>query len=140
MNNKLLEIIRPYVAKLHANGLIQNRDYQTLSPVDLLSSRDKFRQAPPLDLPHVKHGEVEAYFAVLITLYHIRKLLSSHGIRPAYEMLEEKLRQGPFSRLMSKNEDLMNAKLLMQRSLSHGAPSPKLSKLLEKQGIHKTPG
>lgn len=65
-----------------------------LSPVDLLNSRDKFRQAPPQDLPHVKHGEVEAYFAVLITLYHIRKLLLSHGIRPAYEMLEEKLRQG----------------------------------------------
>ncbi|KAK8492167.1 hypothetical protein V6N11_046972 [Hibiscus sabdariffa] len=131
VNNKLLEVIRPYVARLHANGLIQNRDYQTLSPVDLLNSRDKFRQAPPPDLPHVKHGEVEAYFAVLITLYHIRKLLSSHGIRPAYEMLEEKLRQGHFSRSMSKNEDIMNAKLLMQRSLSHGAPSPKLSKLLE---------
>ncbi|XP_038996507.1 DEAD-box ATP-dependent RNA helicase FANCM-like isoform X5 [Hibiscus syriacus] len=131
VNNKLLEVIRPYVARLHANGLIQNRDYQTLSPVDLLNSRDKFRQAPPLDLPQVKHGEVEAYFAVLITLYHIRKLLSSHGIRPAYEMLEEKLRQGPFSRSMSRNEDIMNAKLLMQRSLSHGAPSPKLSKLLE---------
>ncbi|KAL4324325.1 hypothetical protein GQ457_11G011450 [Hibiscus cannabinus] len=131
VNNKLLEVIRPYVARLHVNGLIQNRDYQTLSPVDLLNSRDKFRQAPPPDLPHVKHGEVEAYFAVLITLYHIRKLLSSHGIRPAYEMLEEKLRQGHFSRSMSKNEDIMNAKLLMQRSLSHGAPSPKLSKLLE---------
>ncbi|XWS24799.1 hypothetical protein CRYUN_Cryun27aG0015700 [Craigia yunnanensis] len=131
VNNWLLEVIRPYVARLHAIGLIQNRDYQTLSPVDLLNSRDKFRQAPPLDLPHVKHGEVEAYFAVLITLYHIRKLLSSHGIRPAYEMLEEKLRQGHFSRLMSKNEDIMKAKLLMQRSLSHGAPSPKLSKMLE---------
>ncbi|KAE8693513.1 DEAD/DEAH box RNA helicase family protein, putative isoform 2 [Hibiscus syriacus] len=143
VNNKLLEVIRPYVARLHANGLIQNRDYQTLSPIDLLNSRDKFRQVPPPDLPHIKYGEVEAYFAVLITLYHIRKLLSSHGIRPAYEMLEEKLRQGvyvgnlfsdnyrPFSRTLSKNEDIMNAKLLMQRSLSHGAPSPKLSKLLE---------
>ncbi|XVF63305.1 hypothetical protein PTKIN_Ptkin09bG0077300 [Pterospermum kingtungense] len=131
VNNCLLEVIRPYVARLHAVGLIQNRDYQTLSPVDLLNSRDKFRQAPPADLPHVKHGEVEACFAVLITLYHIRKLLSSHGIRPAYEMLEEKLQQGYFSRLMSKNEDIMQAKLLMQRSLSHGAPSPKLSKMLE---------
>ncbi|OMP00248.1 hypothetical protein COLO4_12801 [Corchorus olitorius] len=131
VNNRLLEVIRPYVARLHAIGLVQNRDYQTLSPVDLLNSRDKFRQAPPPDLPHVKHGEVEVCFAVLITLYHIRKLLSSHGIRLAYEMLEEKLRQGHFSRLMSKNEDIMKAKLLMQRSLSHGAPSPKLSKMLQ---------
>ncbi|KAK8651640.1 hypothetical protein V6N13_141229 [Hibiscus sabdariffa] len=70
------------------------QDAAELSPVDLLNSRDTFLQAPPLDLPHVKHGKVEAYFAVLITLYHIRKLLSSHGIRPASEMLEEKLRQG----------------------------------------------
>lgn len=65
-----------------------------LSPVDLLNSRDKFRQAPPPDLRQVKFGEVEAYFGALITLYHIRRLLSSHGIRPAYEMLEEKLKQG----------------------------------------------
>lgn len=65
-----------------------------LSPCELLNLRDKFRQAPPPNLPHIKYNEVEGYFGVLITLYHIRKLLSSHGIRPAYEMLEEKLKQG----------------------------------------------
>lgn len=65
-----------------------------LSPSDLLNSRDKFRQAPPPELPQLKYGEVERFFGALITLYHIRKLLSSHGIRPAYEMLEEKLHQG----------------------------------------------
>lgn len=32
---------------------------------------------------------------------------------------------------MSRNEDLLKAKLLMQQSLSHGAQSPKLSKMLE---------
>ncbi|KAJ6877885.1 hypothetical protein NC651_030585 [Populus alba x Populus x berolinensis] len=37
-----------------------------------------------------------------------------------------------FARLMSKNEDIRKIKLLMQQSLSHGAPSPKLSKMLEK--------
>lgn len=67
-----------------------------LSPPDLLNSRDKFRQAPPPNLPQSRYGEIEAYFGGLITLYHIRKLLSSHGIRPAYEMLEEKLKQGYF--------------------------------------------
>lgn len=65
-----------------------------MSPCELLNLRDKFRQAPPPDLPHIKYNEVEGYFGVLITLYHIRKLLSSHGIRPSYDMLEEKLRQG----------------------------------------------
>ncbi|GAV57775.1 Helicase_C domain-containing protein/ResIII domain-containing protein [Cephalotus follicularis] len=131
INNWLLQVIRPYVARLCAIGLLQNRDYQTLSPVDLLNSRDKFRQEPPRELPQIKYAEVEAYFGALITLYHIRKLLASHGIRPSYEMLEEKLKQGHFARIMSKNEDIRKVKLLMQQSLSHGAPSPKLTKLLE---------
>lgn len=32
---------------------------------------------------------------------------------------------------MSKNEDIRMTKLLMQQRLSNGAPSPKLSKMLE---------
>ncbi|KAA8546304.1 hypothetical protein F0562_002957 [Nyssa sinensis] len=131
INNLLLEVIRPFVARLGAIGVLQNRDFQTLSPCDLLNSRDKFRQAPPLDLPQIKYGEIEGCFGVLITLYHIRKLLSSHGIRPAFDMLQEKLQQGSFARLTSRNEVIWKAKLLMEQSLSHGAPSPKLSKMLE---------
>jgi Fanconi anemia group M protein len=64
------------------------------SPGELLKSREKFRQAPPPDFPQFKYGEIEGCFGVLLTGYHILKLLSSHGIRPAYEMLEEKLKQG----------------------------------------------
>ncbi|XP_057974604.1 DEAD-box ATP-dependent RNA helicase FANCM isoform X2 [Malania oleifera] len=131
VNNLLSEVIRPFVAKLCGIGVLQNRDFQTLSPCDLLNSREKFRQAPPQELPHIKYGEIEGYFAVLITLYHIRKLLSSHGIRPAYEMLEEKMQHGSFGRLMNKNEVIWKAKLLMQQSLSHGATNPKLLKMLD---------
>lgn len=65
-----------------------------LSPCDLLNSRDQFRKMPPKGLPQVKFGEIEGFFGVLVTLYHLRKLLSSHGIKPAFEMLEEKLKQG----------------------------------------------
>ncbi|XP_058189885.1 DEAD-box ATP-dependent RNA helicase FANCM isoform X2 [Rhododendron vialii] len=131
INNRLLEVIRPLFARLCALGVLQNRDMQTLSPMELLNARDRFRQAPPLDLPQLKHGEVEGYLGVLITLYHIRKLLSSHGVRPAYDMIEDKLRQGYFARLMTRNEVLQKLKLLMEQSLSHGAPDPKLSKMLE---------
>ncbi|XP_058088420.1 DEAD-box ATP-dependent RNA helicase FANCM isoform X2 [Magnolia sinica] len=131
VNDLLLEAIQPFVTRLCAVGVLYRRDIATLSPCDLLNSRDKFRQAPPLNLPQVKYGEIEGYFGVLITLYHIRKLLSSHGIRPAYEMLEEKLQQGSFARLMGKNEIIWRAKLLMQQSLSHGAPNPKLLKMRE---------
>ncbi|URD88703.1 HELICc [Musa troglodytarum] len=127
--NLLLEAIHPYVARLCTIGVLPNRDAAKWSPCELLNSRDKFRQAPPSSLPHGKYGEVEGYFGVLITLYHIRKLLSSHGVRPASDMLQEKLRQGSFARMMSKNETILKAKLLMQRSLSHGAPNPKLKEV-----------
>lgn len=36
-----------------------------------------------------------------------------------------------FARLMSRNETVMKAKLLMQQSLSLGAPNPKLVKMIE---------
>lgn len=124
-NSLLLEAINPFVSRLVSLGVLYNKDSATLSPLELLNSREKFRQAPPESLPQEKCGEVEGYFGVLITLYHIRKLLSSHGIRPAFEMLDEKLREGSFARLMSRNENIHQAKLLMQQSLSHGAPNPK---------------
>ncbi|WCJ44258.1 ATP-dependent DNA helicase MPH1, partial [Euphorbia peplus] len=131
VNKQLLEVIRPYVSRLSGFGLLQNRDFQTFSPPDFLNSRENFRRAPPSELPQSKYPEIEACFSGLITLYHIRKLLSSHGIRPAYEMLAEKLKEGPFSRLMARNEAIRKVKLSMEQSLSHGAPSPKLSKMLE---------
>ncbi|WOK97359.1 hypothetical protein Cni_G06067 [Canna indica] len=131
INNLLLEVIRPYVTRLCAIGVLHNRDAATWTPCELLNLRDKFRQAPPSSLPHTKYGEVEGSFGVLITLYHIRKLLSSHGIRPAYDMLEEKLKQGSFARMMSRNERILKANLLMDRSLLHGAPNPKLVKMTE---------
>lgn len=130
INKLLLEVIRPLVAKLGTIGVLQSRDFQTLSPCELLKLRENFRLAPPPALHNMKCGEVEGYFGVLITLYYIRKILSSHGIKYAYEMLEEKLKQGSL-RSMCRNEGLWNAKLLMEKSLSHGAPSPKLSKMLE---------
>lgn len=131
INNKFLEVIRPIVARLTSIGAIQNRDYRTLSPCVLLEMREKFRQGHMQDLSHINHGDVEGYFGVLITLYYIHKLLSSHGIRPAFEMLERKLKQGFFAKYMSKNEDILKSRQLMQQSLSHGASSPKLSKMLE---------
>ena len=36
-----------------------------------------------------------------------------------------------FSRFMSRNEAIWDAKRLMQQSLSHGAPNPKLEKMKE---------
>ncbi|KAF6147897.1 hypothetical protein GIB67_014477 [Kingdonia uniflora] len=129
VNNILLKAIQPFVTKLDALDLLPRRDPQTLSPCDFLASREKFRQAPPPDLSHITLKDVDGYFGVLISLYHIRKLLSSHGIRPAYDMLEEKLRQGFLAKY--QNELMRKAKQLMQQSLSAGASSPKLLKMIE---------
>ncbi|XP_022152476.1 DEAD-box ATP-dependent RNA helicase FANCM [Momordica charantia] len=132
INNKLLEVIRPFVAKLCSMGMLQNRDYRTVWYKTLVALFFLLAPAsPPPAHPHIKCQDVEGFFGVLITLYHIRKLLSSHGIRPASEMLEEKLHQGSFARFMSKNDHICKVRLIMEKSLSHGAPSPKLSKMME---------
>lgn len=65
-----------------------------MSPCDLLNSRDKFRKEPPVGLPLTNYGEIEGSFGALISLWHVRKLLSSHGIKSAFDMLDEKLKQG----------------------------------------------
>ncbi|KAI3795155.1 hypothetical protein L1987_37803 [Smallanthus sonchifolius] len=131
VNKLLMDVIRVHVKKLHDIGLLPKRDPQTFSPIDFINSRDRFRQFPPQDLAQIKYADVEGSFGVLITLYHIRKLVSAHGIRPAFELLEEKLKQGNFARLFSRNETIHKAKVIMQHNLSHGAHSPKFSKMLE---------
>ncbi|KAK6775748.1 hypothetical protein RDI58_026749 [Solanum bulbocastanum] len=127
----LFEVMDPLASRLCAYGLQVNRDYRTLSPHLILDSRSRFHEAPPQNLPQVKFQEIDGLYGVLITLSHIVKLLSSHGIKSAFEMLEEKLQSKFFGRLMGRNEILLKAKRLMQQVVSHGAPSPKLSKTLE---------
>ncbi|XP_024961790.1 DEAD-box ATP-dependent RNA helicase FANCM isoform X2 [Cynara cardunculus var. scolymus] len=129
-NSLLMDVIRPSVARLSAMGVLPKRDIQTLSPCDFLNSRDKFRQAPPHDLPQFKYREVEGIFGALITLYHIRKLLSVHGVAPAYEMLKEKLEQGSL-RLLSSHEALQKVKGIMEKNVSNGVLSPKFTKMIE---------
>ncbi|CAN6472368.1 unnamed protein product [Victoria cruziana] len=109
INSLLLEAIQPFVSRLCGFGVLQHRDLSTFSPCALLNLRDRFRQYPPASLPQEKYGEAEGYFGVLITLYYIRKLLSSHGTRPAYEMLQEKMQQGDIMESLSKLEDFVKA-------------------------------
>ncbi|PWA45681.1 DEAD/DEAH box RNA helicase family protein [Artemisia annua] len=131
VTNMLNDVMCPYIDKLSRHGIFQKRDVQTLSPLDFLTSREKFRQAPPPAVPLSMHNEMEGIYGILISLLHIRRLLSAHGIRPAFDMLEDKLKQGSFARFMSKNETLQKARLAMQHNLSHGALSPKFNKMLE---------
>lgn len=65
-----------------------------LSPCDYLNSKEMFCQKPPPGVPPSRHGEFMGCFGALISLHHVRKLLTSHGIRPAFEMLDEKLKKG----------------------------------------------
>ncbi|KAL1542826.1 hypothetical protein AAHA92_19865 [Salvia divinorum] len=131
IDSLLLEVGRPYHAQLCLFGLLPKRDIKTLSPCDFLRSKETFCKKPPASVPLSRHGEFMGYFAALVTLHHLRKLLSSHGIRPAFEMLDEKLKKGWFARMLGRNEVILKAKLIMQKTISHGAPSPKLTKMLE---------
>ncbi|XP_057793601.1 DEAD-box ATP-dependent RNA helicase FANCM isoform X2 [Salvia miltiorrhiza] len=131
VDSLLLEVGRPFHARLCTFGLLPKRDIQTLSPCDYLKSREMFCEKPPAGFPQSRQGEFLGYFGALLTLHHLRKLLSSHGIRPAFEMIDEKLKQWQFARMVGRNEALLKAKLLMQKTVSHGAPSPKLAKMLE---------
>ncbi|KAJ4819037.1 ATP-dependent DNA helicase mph1 [Rhynchospora pubera] len=131
INDLLLDVIRPHANFLGSFGLLYRRDISTFSPCEILTLKDKFKLAPPPNVPQGKHQEVDSAFYTLITLYHLKKLLSGHGIRPAYEMLVDKLKDRSFGGRMSKSETMAKIKLLMQRNLSHGAPFPKLTKMMD---------
>ncbi|XP_057851783.1 DEAD-box ATP-dependent RNA helicase FANCM [Cryptomeria japonica] len=131
VSNLLLEVITPVVQKLCSLGVFYSKDVTTLTPFEFLTARDKFRQSPPAFLAQPQYGEVEAYFGAAITLFHIYKLLFSHGIRPALEMLQQKLQQGSFARFIGRNETLWQVKAFMQQSVRHGAPNPKIVKMKE---------
>ncbi|MCO5547416.1 hypothetical protein L7F22_000865 [Adiantum nelumboides] len=75
-----LEILQPLVNRLCGFGVFYSRDAARLVPYEFLTARDKFRQAPPPGLDPRQYGEVEACFGATITLYHMFKLLFSHGI------------------------------------------------------------
>ncbi|XP_024357672.1 DEAD-box ATP-dependent RNA helicase FANCM isoform X3 [Physcomitrium patens] len=123
-----LEILKPVVDKLYHLGVFYSREFARLSPFEFITARDKFRQAPPQSLQQHQYREVESFFSMAITLYHIYKLLHSHGVRPALEMLQTKMQEGTL-RLLARNSRLQEIKNLMQESVGHGAPSPKLVKL-----------
>ncbi|XP_024524582.1 DEAD-box ATP-dependent RNA helicase FANCM-like isoform X2 [Selaginella moellendorffii] len=131
LRDMLSDILQPVVLKLCNYGVFYNRDIARLTPYEFLTAREKFRQVPPVSLAQGQTGELEGCFGVGITLCHILKLLSSHGIKPAFEMLQQKLQQGLLARMMGRNEKLLHVKQLMQQTINHGAPSPKLDKMEE---------
>jgi Fanconi anemia group M protein len=94
IKDTFVEILIPLIGKLCDLGVFYTRDLARISPYELIMARDKFRQAPPDSLHQGQYREVECGFGGAITLCHILKLLHSHGIRPALEMLLSKLHQG----------------------------------------------
>ncbi|CAK9227859.1 unnamed protein product [Sphagnum troendelagicum] len=130
IKDTFVEILIPLIGKLCDLGVFYTRDLARISPYELIMARDKFRQAPPDSLHQGQYREVECGFGGAITLCHILKLLHSHGIRPALEMLLTKLHQGSL-RQLGKNNRLQKVKDMMQESVGHGAPSPKLVKMEE---------
>ncbi|KAK1403680.1 ATP-dependent DNA helicase mph1 [Heracleum sosnowskyi] len=132
VDNLLSEVMGHLCKRLCSLGVLRNRDFQALSPVDLLAIMARFREVPPENVPQTRHGEILGDVGLLLKLVHIRKLLTGHGIGPTLEMIEENLKQPRNSLFrLNKNEAFQKFKILMQQSLCSGATSPKLSKMLE---------
>ncbi|KAL2650513.1 hypothetical protein R1flu_018641 [Riccia fluitans] len=126
----LVEVLQPIIYRLCGFRVFYNRDIARLTPYEVIQAREKFRQAPPPGIPESEYTQVELYFGLAITLAHIFKLLFTHGMRPAYEMLQQKLQQGVLRRLQG-NEAMRHLQSVMKQTVGHGAPSPKLEKVVE---------
>ncbi|XP_051179872.1 DEAD-box ATP-dependent RNA helicase FANCM isoform X1 [Lolium perenne] len=130
VNEKLLEIIRPYIAQLRAAGVIDSRNAESWSSHQLHILREKFNQAPPPNIPIEKKHEIRRSFAAAFSLCRISKLLLSHGIMPAYQAIEANLNEGAWN-MFSRIEAFARAKEMMQSFLNKGVSSPKVQKLVE---------
>ncbi|XP_074371460.1 LOW QUALITY PROTEIN: DEAD-box ATP-dependent RNA helicase FANCM-like [Apium graveolens] len=132
VDNLLSEVISHICKKLSSLGVLRIRDSQTLSPVELLTAKEKFLEAPPGNVPQTRHGEISGDFFLLLKLVHMRKLLTNYGMGPALEMLEDNLKEkGNLLNRLNRSEAFQKFKILMQQSSCTGASSPKLSKMLE---------
>ncbi|KAL4573319.1 hypothetical protein LXL04_020120 [Taraxacum kok-saghyz] len=127
----LSNVMHRFHSRLSVLGVLSKPNAHKFSPTVVLDSREKFRQAPPQNMPPSACGEVEGNFAVLLALYHIRKMLSGYGIRPTFEALEEKLKQKSFAGFMKSNDIIWKARAIMQQYMSRGELSPKFLKLLQ---------
>ncbi|KAL3701127.1 hypothetical protein R1sor_019149 [Riccia sorocarpa] len=131
----LVAVLQPIIFRLCGFKVFYNRDVARVTPYEVIQARDRFRQAPPPAIPENEYQQVEMYFGLAITLAHIFKLLFTHGMRPAYEMLQEKLEKGVLRRLQ-RNEEMVHVQKVMKQSVGHGAPSPKLEKVVQIISAH----
>nr|XP_017237619.1 PREDICTED: Fanconi anemia group M protein homolog isoform X2 [Daucus carota subsp. sativus] len=132
VDSLLSEVIRRICKKLCSLKVLPYRDFQTLSPCDLLASMARLHEAPPGNVPQTRHGEIFGELGLLLKLIYIRKLLTNYGVGPALEMVEDNLKEKKNSlNRLNKNEDFQKFKILMQQSVCSGATSPKLSKMLD---------
>ncbi|CAL1527140.1 unnamed protein product, partial [Lymnaea stagnalis] len=82
-----IQIMTCVVQRLIRNKVVYNRDATKLSKFLLLKSREEFRQNPPQNLQQAQFGNIEADFALAISLYHGFELLQLHGLKSLYNYL-----------------------------------------------------
>ncbi|CAL4989159.1 unnamed protein product [Urochloa decumbens] len=129
VDDMLLDIMRPRLNRLRDAGVIDHRDYAKWTPFELLKYKEKFKEAPPPNIREVERGEIERSFVALGSLLHMRKLLCSHGIKQAFQFLEQKLDDGSLN-LMRKSELFWQMKEKMKLVSSQGS-TPKIQELIK---------
>ncbi|OEL13230.1 Fanconi anemia group M protein [Dichanthelium oligosanthes] len=129
VDDMLSDIVRPHLNRLRDAGVIDYRDYARWTPYELMKYKDKFKEAPPPNICEVERGQIGRSFVALGSLFHMRKLLLSHGIQQARQFLEEKLKNGSLN-LMRKNELFWQVKEKMKFVSSQGS-TPKIKELIK---------
>ncbi|XP_035827669.1 uncharacterized protein LOC101854274 [Aplysia californica] len=82
-----IQVMTMVVKRLIQIRVIYNREATKLSKFLILKARDEFRQNPPGRLSKTQAGNIEADFALAISLYHGFDLLQQHGLRSLYNYL-----------------------------------------------------
>ncbi|XP_055880502.1 Fanconi anemia group M protein homolog isoform X3 [Biomphalaria glabrata] len=82
-----IQVMSCVTLRLIQNNVLYNRDASKLSKFMLLKCRDEFRQNPPQTMQHAQYGNIEADFALAISLYHGFELLQIHGLKSLYNYL-----------------------------------------------------
>ncbi|RCV37375.1 hypothetical protein SETIT_8G057700v2, partial [Setaria italica] len=129
VDGMLMDIIRPHLNRLRDAGVIDHRDYAKWTPFELIKYKDKFKEAPPSNIREKERGEIGRSFVALGSLFHMRKLLWSHGIQQAHQFLEESVNKGSLN-LMRKNELFWKLKEKMKLVSSQGS-TPKIRELIK---------
>ncbi|KAH9507200.1 hypothetical protein Btru_056611 [Bulinus truncatus] len=87
VREQYIQVMTYVIHRLIQNKVLYRREATKFSKFLLLKARDEFRQNPPQVMQKAQFGNIEADFALAISLYHGFELLQLHGMKSLYNYL-----------------------------------------------------